>query len=157
MLLKSSLFLILLANIFISDIRILAFITCILIIFNVQCKISVIQNVKKIRFLFFLYFITCILQIFYTQEGRVLLKVHNYYVTYEGIMNFSLNFLRIVNLLLLSWIVVAKKLLTSKMSRYQFVIEKVIELVPDALVMIRKKMKIKWFFRYILNQIKVKK
>ncbi|WP_288217633.1 hypothetical protein [uncultured Fusobacterium sp.] len=58
--------------------------------------------------------------------------------------------------MLLSWIVTTKKLLNGKFNKYQNVIENVIDLVPQALVMIKKRMKIKWFFRYILKQIRVK-
>ncbi|WP_349291726.1 MULTISPECIES: hypothetical protein [unclassified Fusobacterium] len=99
---------------------------------------------------------TCLLQIFYTQEGRVIFKIYKFYITEEGMRNFTLNFLRIYNLMLLSWIVTTKKLLNGKFNKYQTVIENVIDLVPQALVMVRKRMKIKWFFRYILEQIKVK-
>ena len=99
---------------------------------------------------------TCLLQIFYTQEGEVILKFYNFYLTKEGVINFILNLLRIFNLLLLSWVVSTQKFLTGRFIKYQKIIETVIELVPEALLLIKKRMGIKRFFRYILEQIKVK-
>jgi hypothetical protein len=52
--------------------------------------------------------------------------------------------------------VVANGIINTKYSKYQNIIENVIELVPQALLLIKKRMRIKWFFRYILKQIKVK-
>lgn len=155
--LKSSLFLLLLVNIFFNNIFVIFIATLILIILNLRLKIDIIENVKKIRFLFFLYFMTSLFHIFYMQEGHVIFKVYNFYLTEEGVRNFILNFLRIINLLLISWIVTTQKMLNGKFSKYQNIIENVIDLVPVSLILIKKRMKIKWFFRYILKQIKVKK
>lgn len=156
MLLKSSLLILLIVNIAMSNLWILTLTTLILIGLNIYYKIDLKKNIKKIKFLFIIYFITCMLQIFYTQEGQVILKIYNFYITVEGITNFMLNFLRIFNLLLISWIVVEKKILSGRFNRYENVIMTTIELVPTAFVMIKKRMKIKWFFRYIMKQIKIK-
>lgn len=154
--LKSSLIILLGINILCDNIYVIFITTLIFLFLNFKYKIDVKKNMGKIKFLFFLYFMTCLLQIFYTQEGRVIFKIYKFYITEEGMRNFTLNFLRIYNLMLLSWIVTTKKLLNGKFNKYQTVIENVIDLVPQALVMVRKRMKIKWFFRYILEQIKVK-
>ncbi|MBR8701547.1 hypothetical protein IX317_000847 [Fusobacterium sp. DD29] len=154
--LKSSLMILLGINILCDNLYVIFITTLIFLFLNFKYKIDVKKNMGKIKFLFFLYFMTCLLQIFYTQEGRVIFKIYKFYITEEGMRNFTLNFLRIYNLMLLSWIVTTKKLLNGKFNKYQTVIENVIDLVPQALVMVRKRMKIKWFFRYILEQIKVK-
>ncbi len=154
--LKSSLIILLGINILCDNLYVIFITTLIFLFLNFKYKIDVKKNMGKIKFLFFLYFMTCLLQIFYTQEGRVIFKIYKFYITEEGMRNFTLNFLRIYNLMLLSWIVTTKKLLNGKFNKYQTVIENVIDLVPQALVMVRKRMKIKWFFRYILEQIKVK-
>lgn len=156
MLLKSSLLILLIVNISVGNLWILTLTTLVLIGLNIYYKIDLKKNIKKIKFLFIIYFITCMLQIFYTQEGQVILKIYNFYITVEGITNFMLNFLRIFNLLLISWIVVEKKILSGRFNRYENVIMTTIELVPTAFVMIKKRMKIKWFFRYIMKQIKIK-
>ncbi|STO31271.1 Uncharacterised protein [Fusobacterium necrogenes] len=154
--LRSSLLILLLLNIFINNLLYIGTTTLILFILNLIYNRNLKENIQRVRFLFFFYFLTCLLQIFYTQEGEVLFKFLKFYITKEGIYNFLLNFLRIFNLLLLSWIVVEQKFIGNKFSKYQKIIELVIELVPQAILLIRKRMRIKWFFRYILKQIKVK-
>lgn len=156
MLLKSSLFLLLLSNIFINNLKIMCGISVILLLMNIILNKDLKNNLSRMKFLFFLYFSTCLIQLFYKQEGRVLFKIANFYITEEGMFNFLLNFLRIFNLLMISWIVSAKKIVSGKFNKYQKVIETVIDLVPQALVLIKKRMRIKWFFRHILKQIKVK-
>lgn len=156
MLLKSSLFLLLLSNIFINNLKIMCGISVILLLLNIILNKELKNNLNRMKFLFFLYFSTCLIQLFYKQEGRVLFKIANFYITEEGMFNFLLNFLRIFNLLMISWIVSAKKIVSGKFNKYQKVIETVIDLVPQALVLIKKRMRIKWFFRHILKQIKVK-
>lgn len=156
MLLKSSLFLLLLSNIFINNLKFMCGISVILLVLNIILNKELKNNLNKMKFLFFLYFSTCLIQLFYKQEGRVLFKIANFYITEEGMFNFLLNFLRIFNLLMISWIVSAKKIVRGKFNKYQKVIETVIDLVPQALVLIKKRMRIKWFFRHILKQIKVK-
>lgn len=156
MLLKSSLIFLLLSNIFINNLKIMSIITLILLFMNILLNKDLKANLSRMKFLFFLYFTTCLVQLLYKQEGKVLFKILNFYITEEGMFNFLLNFLRIFNLLMISWIISAKKLISSKFNKYQKVIETVIDLVPQALVLIKKRMRIKWFFRHILKQIKVK-
>ena len=154
--LRSSLFILLLLNIFLNNLLYIGVTTIILFLLNLKYNKNLRENIGRVKFLFFLYFITCFLQIFYTQEGEVLFKISKFYVTKEGLYNFFLNFMRVFNLLLLSWLVVAQKLINTKFNKYQKIIETVIELVPQAILLIRKRMRIKWFFRYILKQIRVK-
>lgn len=154
--LRSSLIILLILNIFTSNLLYIGVATLILFLLNLKYNKNLKENIGRVKFLFFLYFITCFLQIFYTQEGEVLLKISKFYITKEGTYNFILNFMRVFNLLLLSWLVVAQRLISTKFNKYQKIIETVIELVPQAILLIRKRMRIKWFFRYILKQIKVK-
>ncbi len=154
--LRSSLLILLLINIFFTNINVIFISTILLFTINIKYNKELITQIKRVRFLFFFYFVTCLLQIFYTQEGEVIIKIYNFYLTKEGVLNFTLNFLRILNLLLLSWIVSTQKILVGRFVKYQNIIETVIELVPEAILLIRKRMGIKRFFRYILKQIKVK-
>lgn len=154
--LRSSLFILLLLNIFLNNLLYIGVTTIILFLLNLKYNKNLRENIGRVKFLFFLYFITCFLQIFYTQEGEVLFKISKFYVTKEGMYNFFLNFMRVFNLLLLSWLVVAQKLINTRFNKYQKIIETVIELVPQAILLIRKRMRIKWFLRYILKQIRVK-
>lgn len=154
--LKSSLILLLVFNIFINNLMCIGVATVILVLLNLLYNKNFKENMGRLKFLFFLYFVTCLLQIFYTQEGEVLFKISKFYITKEGMYNFLLNYLRVFNLLLISWVVIATRIVNIKFSKYQNIIENVIELVPQAILLIRKRMRIKWFFRYILKQIKVK-
>ncbi len=154
--LKSSLLILLLVNIFYSNLYYIGISTVILFILNLKYNKDLMKHIRRVKFLFLFYFITCLFQIFYIQEGEVIVKVYNFYLTKEGVINFLLNLLRIFNLLLLSWIVSTQKLLEGRFSKYQNTIETVIELVPEAMIMVKKRMRIKSFFRYILKQIKVK-
>lgn len=154
--LRSSLLILLIFNIFINNLLYMGVATLILVLLNIFYNKNFKENLGRVKFLFFLYFVTCLLQIFYTQEGEVLFKISRFYITKEGMYNFLLNYLRVFNLLLLSWIVIANGIINTKYSKYQNIIENVIELVPQALLLIKKRMRIKWFFRYILKQIKVK-
>ena len=88
MLLKSSLFILLLSNIVIDNIKVMMGITFILFIMNIILNKDFKKNIGKMKFLFFLYFTTCLIQLFYMQEGRVLFKIGNFYITEEGVFNF---------------------------------------------------------------------
>ncbi len=123
---------------------------------NIFFNKDMIKNIKKLKFLIFIYLTTFIAQVYYHQEGEVLFKLFNIYVTKGGILNFASSFLRIINLIVLSWLVNTQKLLPKSLAAYQQIIEDVIELIPEVFKIFKSKRKIKWFFRYILSQIKIK-
>ncbi len=126
------------------------------VILNIFINDKLVENIKKLRFLLFIYITTFIAQIYYNQEGEVFFKIFNIYVTKGGILNFASNFLRIINLVVLSWLINTKKILPKKMALYHEVIEDVINLIPEVFKIFKSKRRIKWFFRYILRQIKIK-
>lgn len=90
------------------------------------------------------------------QEGEVLFKIFNFYITRAGLNGFFINFFRVFNLLMMSWIVTSQKIFNDSFGKYQRVIENVISLVPEVITAFKKRIKLKWFFRYILNQVKSK-
>lgn len=126
------------------------------VLLNIFLNKELLKHLKKLKFLLFIYLTTFLAQIYYNQEGEVFFKVYNIYVTKGGVLNFASSFLRIINLILLSWLVNAKKILPKSLSSYQQIIEDVIELIPEVFKIFKSKRKIKWFFRYILSQIKIK-
>ena len=156
MLLKSSLLILFICNLFSKSLLEVSILFLVGVIFNLIYNKDIFKHLKKLKFFFFFYFTTCIVQLFYMQEGEVLFKIYKFYITKEGVEAFGINFLRIFNLLLLSWIINSKNLLKGRFVKYQNVIENVMDLVPEVLKLFKKRMKIKWFFRHILNQIKVK-
>ncbi|MEG0068993.1 hypothetical protein [Cetobacterium sp.] len=154
--LKSSILILFILNLFTKDMRLLGLLLVVSLSLNIFLNKDILKNIKKLKFLIFIYLTTFLAQIYYHQEGEVLFKIFNIYVTKGGILNFASSFLRIINLIILSWLVNTQKLLPKSLSAYQQIIEDVIELIPEVFKIFKSKRKIKWFFRYILSQIKIK-
>ncbi|MGL4947466.1 MAG: hypothetical protein ACRDAQ_02245 [Cetobacterium sp.] len=154
--LKSSLLILFVLNLLIKDTNFLGILLFVGLFLNIFLNKELLKNLKKLKFLIFIYLTTFFAQIYYHQEGEVLFKIYSIYVTKGGILNFTSSFLRIINLILLSWLVNTQKILPKSLSSYQNIIEDVIELIPQVFKIFKSKRKIKWFFRYILSQIKMK-
>jgi len=153
MLLKSSLFILLLVNIFTSNLIILSTILIVVLILNLILNKNLRKHSKQLKVLLFFYLSTFLIQLYYGQQGKVLFKFYNFYITEEGLINFGVSFIRILNLILMSWLINEMKLLTGRFSKYQKIIDTVIDLVPEVFILFKKKMKTKSFTRYILKDI----
>ena len=153
MLLKSSLFILLLVNIFTSNLIILSAILIVVFILNLILNKNLRKHSKQLKVLLFFYLSTFLIQLYYGQQGKVLFKFYNFYITQEGLINFGVSFIRILNLILMSWLINEMKLLTGRFSKYQKIIDTVIDLVPEVFVLFKKRMKAKNFTRYILKDI----
>lgn len=136
--------------------RVLGVLLFVGVLLNIFLNKELLKHLKKLKFLLFIYLTTFLAQIYYNQEGEVFFKIYNIYVTKGGILNFASSFLRIINLILLSWLVNTQKVLPKSLASYQQIVEDVIELIPEVFKIFKSKRKIKWFFRYILSQIKIK-
>jgi hypothetical protein len=90
------------------------------------------------------------------QDGEVILKFHSFYITWNGVIQVGINFLRIFDILLISWLINAQNIFTGKLKRYNQLIEIIVELVPEVFVLFKKRMGFKWFFRHILKQVRSK-
>lgn len=154
--LKSSLLILFVLNLFVKNMTVLGVLLFIGVVLNIIFNKELLKHLKKLKFLIFIYLTTFLAQIYYHQEGEVLFKIYSIYVTKGGILNFASSFLRVINLILLSWLVNTQNILPKSLSSYQRVIEDVIELIPEVFKIFKSKRKIKWFFRYILSQIKIK-
>lgn len=154
MLLKISIILLLIANIFFSNFKILVLILLLTLILNIIYNKNILKHLKRIKILLLFYVTTFIVQLYYGQQGQVLFKIYNFYITKEGLINFGINFIRIVNLILLSWIVNEIKFFKDRFGKYQRIIEVVIELIPQVFTLFKKKMKLKYFYKHILKEIK---
>lgn len=156
MLLKSSLFLLFIGNIYFSKPINMLIIAVLLLFINFFWNKNFKSCIKKMKFLFFFYLGTCLFQLFYLQEGEVVWRVYNFYVTKPGLNSVIVNFMRISNLIMISWMINSNGILKGRLRNYQVVVENVMELVPEVLTMFKRRMKLKWFFRYILTRIKSK-
>lgn len=154
MLLKSSLLILLIANIFLEDLKLLSGVFLLSLLLNIFYNKDIKKHLKRIKVLIFFYLSTFLVQLYYSQEGKVLYKFYNFYITQEGLLNFGLNFIRIINLILLSWLLNEIKIFKGRFSKYQKIIELVIELVPQVFVLVKKKMNARMFYRYILKRVK---
>ena len=143
-------------NILLDDIKIICILTIFLIIINFFYNKHIIKNLKTIKILLIFYISIFIFHVVLNQNGEVLYQISNFYITKEGIMQGLLNFIRIMNLLLLSWIGTFLNIFENKMGSYTRVVENVISLIPEVFNLFKKRMKIKWFIRYIMKQIKNK-
>ena len=153
MLLKSSLFILLLVNIFTSNLIILSAILIVVFILNLTLNKNLKKHSKQLKVLLFFYLSTFLIQLYYGQQGKVLFKFYNFYITQEGLINFGVSFIRILNLILMSWLINEMKLLTGRFSKYQKIIDTVIDLVPEVFTLFKKRMKAKNFTKYILKDI----
>jgi len=156
MLLKSSLFILLLVNIFTSNLIILSAILIVVLILNLTLNKNLKKHVRQLKILLFFYLSTFLIQLYYGQQGKVLFKFYSFYITQEGLINFGVSFIRILNLILMSWLINEMKLLTGRFSKYQKIIDTVIDLVPEVFILFKKRMKAKNFTRYILKDISKK-
>lgn len=154
--LKSSLLILFGINIYFNDIRFVGVVSIVLIFLNIVTNKNFISNLKLMKMFLLFYSTTFIFQFIFHQDGEVLFKIFNIYITMEGLKAFSLNFLRVINLLFLSWLVNYHKIFSKNLGKYQRIIENVICLVPEVMNLFKRRMRLRWFFRHILKQIKVK-
>lgn len=154
MLLKSSLFILLVLNIFFNNFKILVSVFVLILVLNLIFNKNKKKYIKRLGILLFFYFSTFFIQLFYVQEGKVLFKIYNFYITEQGLINFSINFIRILNLILLSWLINEINIFKGRFKKYQKIIDTVIDLVPEVFILFKKKMKLKYFYKYIIKKIK---
>ena len=155
MLLNSILLIFFSVSIIFDDLRIIGAVFFAELLFNLILNKNLKGNVKKLRVLLYIYLGTFLIQIFSHQEGEILFKVFNLYITKAGMENFIVNFLRIMNLIMLSWLLSKECSIFNHFGNYGKVMENVVELVPEVFVIFRKKMGLKNFLRHILKKIKI--
>ena len=154
--LNSILLILLLFNILTNNLKFIIGIFLLNILLNIIFNKNILKNIKKLKFLFYIYILSFFMYIFAKQEGEIIIKILGIYVTKEAILHFTLNFLRILNFLMVSWLIKGEGLLDSKLKRYKNIIDAVIELIPEVFVLFKKRLKIKSFLKHILIRIKVK-
>lgn len=147
--------LLLIINVINSSLKVLGAIFILLIALNIFLNENFLKNIKKLKILIYIYFLTFFMYVFTQQEGEVLLKVFGIYLTREALTNFLSNFIRIINFIMVSWLIKGDSVLFSKLGRYKKVIENVVELVPEVFILFKKRLKIKSFLRHILTSIKL--
>ncbi len=153
MLLKNSLILLFLVNIFLKSWQSLVGISVLLLLINIIKNKELKVYAKKLKFVIFFYASTCIAQIMYIQEGKIIWSIAGVHITDSGINVAALNFLRVLNIIMISWIFNSQKYFGTLFSEYQKIVEIVISLVPEVLVYFKKSRNFKGFFRHILKKV----
>lgn len=151
--LNSFLLILFVSTIFIESIKVILVIFLVELVLNIFLNKTLIKDLKKLRFLFYIYIFTFIINIISNQNGEVLFKIFNIYVTKNGLRNFVMTFLRVINLVILSWLIKDSSFLTKRLGRYKIVIENVIRLVPEVFVIFKRRLKFKAFLKHILTRI----
>lgn len=154
--LKSSFLLVFFLNLYFYSVKEVLGLTFILILINLFYNKNFFKNFKQIKLFALFYLTTCVFHFVFNQNGEVITKILGIYITKEGLNSFIINFMRIFNLLLLSWIANYKGIFKSGLGKYQRIVENVVWLVPEVITGFKKKIKLKWFFRYILNRLNSK-
>lgn len=154
--LNSLLLILFIGTVFIQNLKVISIIFLIVFVLNVVLNKNLIINLKKLKILVYIYMVTFIIQIISHQNGEVLFKVFNIYVTKNGVIYFLVTFLRIINLMMISWLAKDSGFLMNKLGGYRQVIENVIRLIPEVFVLFKRRLKFKSFLRYILREIKLK-
>ena len=62
------------------------------LLLNIFLNRNLKQDIKRLRVLLYIYLGTFLIQIFSHQEGEVLLKIWNIYITKAGVINFTASF-----------------------------------------------------------------
>lgn len=143
-------------NLYLNNLIDLAFLSIILLLVHIFKRNNISEKWKKIVGFLIFYFIATFFQIFMYPNGRVLYKFFNFYITYHGVEMFLVNYLRVINLLLISWLIEYKKYLNNSFFGYHKIIENIMLLVPEVMILFKKRMKVKWFFRHILREVRKK-
>lgn len=156
MLLQSSLFIVLLITLFTQNIYLLLLIASLALGWNLLFNKKIGTKFKSFKFIFLIYLTTILAQLFLTQEGAILWKIGPLYITKFGIFTTLRNFLRVVTIVFLSWILNTQKILRGPLKRYSEIMDVVMEVIPEVFVLVKRKMGIKKFFRHIIKQIESK-
>ncbi len=162
MLLESSL---LLLNIFSNKILFLIVLSLFCILYNFYMDKEFLSKIKKIDKFLLVYFFYSIISLFFYKTGRILLNFGKFYITYECILISLINFLKLVNLLLISYLITCKfknrknkKIFkNSKFGEieqfYSEIFEKIMESVPFIFEISKSKLKISNVYKKILLKV----
>lgn len=162
MLLESSLLII---NIFNKNIYLLISVLIFLLIFNFYKDKDFFYKIKKMDKFILIYLFYLIISIFLYKTGKVIYGIGNFYITYEGVLNGLINFLKLINFLLVSFMISykfknQKKFFSIKNSKikkienyYSEIFEHILEAIPFIFDLIKKKVKFSHSYKRILLKV----
>ena len=150
MLLESSLLII---NIFNKNIYLLISILIFLLIFNFYKDKEFFYKIKKMDKFILIYLFYLIISIFLYKTGRIICNIGNFYITYEGVLKSTINFLRLKfknNKIRFS----SKNSKIKKIENYYSeIFEHILEAIPFIFDLIKKKVKFSHSYKRILLKV----
>jgi len=159
MLFKSSVVILFLANALTGDLRILAGILAAALLLNIFRNRKLKENFRRTRMFFLVYGVACAINVLMVREGKVAATLPfpgNWFVTREGLLRGASLFLRLVSCVALSWAAATASWFGGRRGKTLTLITTVMEMLPEALTLIRRRMRLKAFMRYILSETKRK-
>ncbi|MBZ4683582.1 MAG: hypothetical protein PWP46_879 [Fusobacteriaceae bacterium] len=111
---------------------------------------DIYKNIKRVYIFFILISIS---KIFIYQEGEILLKIGNIFITKLGFFYFLNNLLRLINLTILAHSI--SKFARNKISlgKYEKIFGIILEMTPKVFNNFKKRRKIKYFYKDIFKEI----
>lgn len=162
MLLEGSLIII---NIFLKNIYLLLILFLILLFLNFKNDKNFIKQIKRIAKFSLIYLFYLLVGICFYKNGKVLFKIYSIYITEEGLLNGFITYIKLVNLLLLSFFISVKfkekkynlDIKNKKIQKiemfYSEVFEKILETVPFIFDLIKKRSKFSDIYKRILIKV----
>lgn len=147
--LLSSLFLIVLA-ILTDRIEICLLLLVYALAVNIYKKNNLVEKVINSRYVIVFVVFTAIFQIVFNNNGKVVVQIFQFVLTYEGFLSAGLTSLKIFCIMALAWSIDYKKIDLGKINyRYALICRTSVKIIPEVLPFIKKK----FSFKYILFMV----
>lgn len=141
-------------NLYLNHLSTLGYLFVLILIANIVNGDGIGKKMKKILFLMGFYLIGTLFQIFLYPHGHVLYKIFSIYITREGVELFLINYIRIINLIFLSQLIKYNEKSVNRLYGYENIVKIVVFLIPEVMLLFKKRIKLKWFIRHIMKEIK---
>lgn len=114
---------------------------------------NILENFKKIKYSLVFIITSFIFQLFLNNYGKVFFSIYNINIYYKGIEMGFVSVLKILNLILISWIVEYDKIIPLRLQKYNKIITVVIKNIPYVFVLFKKNKNPDDVFKKILKKV----
>lgn len=139
--------------IIIYDLKKLLLFFIILFFLYILKRNNILENFKKIKYSLVFIITSFIFQLFLNNYGKVFFSIYNINIYYKGIEMGFVSVLKILNLILISWIVEYDKIIPSRLQKYNKIITVVIKNIPYVFVLLKKNKNPNDVFKKILKKV----
>lgn len=145
-------FLIILAMIFDNKFW-LFFLAVIIFSINIILKTDMKNKMKNLKYMLYFLSFSLVFQIIYINEGRIIYSFWKIHITDEGINRALITLLRVISIILSSYLIKAKSIMKKYFAEYILIFKIVIKLSPEIFKIIKKRMRPRLAFKYILKKV----